>query len=253
MPSILPDYSRQALTYDTTRGASPSVLAPLRKALNGAPGGRLLDAGGGTGNYANALRDEGWRPVVLDRSTAMLRHAQAKSLTAVHADATALPFAGNSFDAVMLVSMLHHVEDPPRAIAEARRVLRPGGRLAIVVYTHEDIAEQWYRRYFPSSDAWMLPTHPRRDELLRHFDGTATCTVVPFTDTVDGSMAALSAHPQLMLDPRRRAQTSFFERMERDHGEELHRGLARLEADIAAGRPPHTPGGATAIAWAKPA
>gem|GEM_PF-5118778 len=64
--SLLRDYSNQARAYDTTRAASPSVLAPLRKALEGAPGPELLDIGGGTGNYAAALTEDGWRPLVLD-------------------------------------------------------------------------------------------------------------------------------------------------------------------------------------------
>lgn len=55
--SLLPDYSRQALTYDNTGAASPSVLGPLQAALKGAPGKRLADIGGGTGNYA-AVRVE---------------------------------------------------------------------------------------------------------------------------------------------------------------------------------------------------
>jgi ubiquinone/menaquinone biosynthesis C-methylase UbiE len=61
---LLSDCSRQALAYDTTRGASPSVLAPLRRALEHAPGRELIDIGGGTGNYALALAGEGWQPVV---------------------------------------------------------------------------------------------------------------------------------------------------------------------------------------------
>ncbi len=69
---VLLDYSRQAEHYDETRSASPSVLRGLRDALKGAPGRRLADIGGGTGNYALALRREGWEPVVVDRSPAML-------------------------------------------------------------------------------------------------------------------------------------------------------------------------------------
>jgi ubiquinone/menaquinone biosynthesis C-methylase UbiE len=123
---LLADYSRQALAYDSTRAASPSVLEPLRLALAGAPGRELLDVGGGTGNYALALVEEEWKPVVADRSAQMLAHAAAKGLDTVRADATELPFADESFDAAMLVSMLHHVDAPERALAEARRVLRPG-------------------------------------------------------------------------------------------------------------------------------
>ena len=249
---MLGDYTKQAQGYDTTRAASPSVLAPLRSALRGAPGSRLLDAGGGTGNYALALRAEGWRPLVLDRSAAMLRHAAAKGLPTVLGDATALPFDDESYDAVMLVSMLHHVSEPTRALDEARRVVGRGGRVAAMVFTYEDIVDQWYRRYFPSADAWMFPTHPRAADLLRHLPG-ATTAAVHFTDIVDGSMAALLAHPHLLLDAQNRANTSFFERMARDHGDELDRGLAQLAADIANGKAPQSPGGATMIAWAKPA
>jgi ubiquinone/menaquinone biosynthesis C-methylase UbiE len=56
--SLPPDYSRQAERYDETRSASPSVLRPLRQALEGASGRRLADIGGGTGNYALALKLE---------------------------------------------------------------------------------------------------------------------------------------------------------------------------------------------------
>lgn len=88
---LLPDYSRQAVRYDETRAASPSVLRPLREALKGAPGPRLADVGGGTGNYALALKREGWEPVVVDRSAEMLARAAAKGLETVEADAQRLP------------------------------------------------------------------------------------------------------------------------------------------------------------------
>src|SRR3954471_22436445 len=138
--SLLRDYSNQARTYDETRAASPSVLGPLREALEGAPGRRLADIGGGTGNYSRALRDDdGWDPVVLDREPGMLARAAAKGLETIEADAQRLPLADASVDAAMLVSMLHHVEHPEVALAEARRILRPGGRLALMVFTREDL------------------------------------------------------------------------------------------------------------------
>ena len=115
--SLLRDYSNQAKTYDDTRGASPSVLGPLREALKGAPGRRLVDVGGGTGNYSLALRkDEGWDPLVVDREPAMLARAAAKGLETLDADAQRLPLPDECADAVMLVSMLHHVENPAAAV-----------------------------------------------------------------------------------------------------------------------------------------
>jgi ubiquinone/menaquinone biosynthesis C-methylase UbiE len=250
---LLSDYSRQALAYDTTRAASPSVLAPLRRALASAPGRKLVDVGGGTGNYSVTLAGEGWRPVVVDRSPQMLALAVRKGLETVEADATSLPFADESFDAAMLVSMLHHVDSPARALAEAKRVLRPGGRLAVMVFTREDIANAWCLNYFPSSRPWMEQTHMPLAELFAELPRAWRVPVV-YEDVDDGSMAAMLGHPELLLDRERRAQTSYFERMERDHADELRAGLQRLERELRAGdgSAPTQPGHASVLAWVKP-
>jgi ubiquinone/menaquinone biosynthesis C-methylase UbiE len=251
---LLSDYSRQARAYDSTRGASPSVLAPLRRALAGAPGRRLADVGGGTGNYALALAGEGWLPVVVDRSAAMLTHAERKGLEAIEGDATDLPLADDSFDAVMLVSMLHHIDSPAKALAEAKRVLRPGGRLAVMVFTREDIADAWCLDYFPSSRPWMEQTHMPVAELFAELPGAWREPVV-YEDVQDGSMAAMLGRPELILDPKRRAQTSYFERIQRDHAEELREGLEQLERELRAGdgSAPTQAGHASVLAWQKPA
>jgi demethylmenaquinone methyltransferase/2-methoxy-6-polyprenyl-1,4-benzoquinol methylase len=248
--SLLPDYSRQARTYDLTRAASPSVLAALRSALAGAPGPRLADIGGGTGNYAVALREVGWDPVVIDRSPEMLAHATRKGLETVTANATRLPLTDESVDAVMLVSMLHHVEDRPRALAEARRIVRNRGRLALMVYTREDIEDLWFSDYFPSTRTWMQASHPTLAELLELLPGAQHHPVL-FTDLKDASLAALASHPEKVLDPAWRSQTSYFERLQGDHPHELSAGLRRLEDDVHAGRAPTRPGRASVLAWTK--
>ena len=129
---LLPDYSKQALRYDDTRAASPSALRVLRRALESAPGRRLLDIGGGTGNYAVALKRDGWEPAVVDRSRQMLARAAAKGLETVHADAQRLPFADQSMRAILMTNVLHHIPDARRFFAEASRCVRPGGRLLMI-------------------------------------------------------------------------------------------------------------------------
>jgi demethylmenaquinone methyltransferase/2-methoxy-6-polyprenyl-1,4-benzoquinol methylase len=249
--SLLRDYTNQARTYDETRAASPSVLGPLREALEGAPGRRLADVGGGTGNYARALREAGWDPVVIDREPAMLARAAAKGLETIEADAQRLPLGDASVDAVMLVSMLHHVEQPAAAIAEAQRILRPGGRLALMVFTREDTAASWLNDYFPSTQEWMLASHSPLDELMALLPG-ARRIEVRFRDLEDGSLAALSAYPEKIVEPEWHRQTSYFERLARDHPDELAAGLARLRGELAAGTAPREPGLASVLAWSKP-
>ena len=226
------------------------MLGPLREALQGAPGRRLVDVGGGTGNYAAALRDQGWDPLVVDRAPAMLARAAAKGLATLEADAQRLPLPDETADAVMLISMLHHVEEPPKAIAEARRVLRPRGRLVLMGWTLEDLTDQWMADYWPSTRAWTEQSHPRLAEMLELMPGARRIEIV-YRDLEDGSLAALSAHPEKMADPRWHRQTSYFERLARDHPDELRAGLDRLRNDIDAGTAPRTPGTASVLVETK--
>jgi SAM-dependent methyltransferase len=250
--SLLPDYSTQARTYDETRAASRPVLSALRAALTGSPGRRLADIGGGSGNYALALEREGWEPVVLDRSPQMLALAQRKGLATLSASAESLPLEDESFDAAMLVSMLHHVGDPAAALAEARRILRPGGRMAVMAFTQEDIHDLWFLDYFPSTRAWMQASHVPVSDLLALLPG-ARRTEVVLDDLDDASLAALAAHPEKVLEARWRTQTSYFERLARDNRQELEAGLRRLAADVADDSAVRIPGRASMLAWTKDA
>jgi demethylmenaquinone methyltransferase/2-methoxy-6-polyprenyl-1,4-benzoquinol methylase len=256
-------YGRSAAeTYDETRAASPSVLAPLRECLAAAPGRRLADIGGGTGNYALELRDaDGFEPLVVDSSAEMLRRAAEKGLATLQADAQALPLADASFDAVTLISMLHHVPDWRAALASARRILRPGGRLVYKGFARDHRVVFWPLSYFPSSREWFERTHPSIAETLAELPAAA---VVPisFEDVDDASLAALSRRPELVLEAGREGRTSFFGRLRLDAPDELERGLAALERDLRAGRRPELDaevaaareriGDALIACWAKP-
>ena len=254
------EYDRQAQTYDTTRAASPSVLGPLRAALASAEVGRLLDVGGGTGNYSRALAADGWNPVVLDRNVEMLRLAAAKGLAVSRADAVALPVPDASASAVTLISMLHHVPDWPDALAEARRVVVPGGVVALMAFTREQLGVMGMERYFPRTLAHFEAGHATADELRAALPGTIEHPV-HYTDLVDGAFAALAHWPEVLLDEQRRRQTSFVEWAADHESVELAEGTARLAADLADGHDPQAAdaerraqiGDATVFAWTRPA
>jgi len=98
------------------------------------PGDRVLDACCGTGDLALAAQAEGGRVTGLDFSKPMLERARRKSAAIdwVHGDLLDLPFADGSFDAATVGFGVRNVDDLDRALRELRRVLRPGGRLAIL-------------------------------------------------------------------------------------------------------------------------
>jgi demethylmenaquinone methyltransferase / 2-methoxy-6-polyprenyl-1,4-benzoquinol methylase len=98
------------------------------------PGARVLDACCGTGDLALAAEAEGGNVVGLDFAERMLARARRKSAHVdwVRGDVLALPFTDESFDAATIGFGLRNVEDRPRALRELRRILRPGGRVAIL-------------------------------------------------------------------------------------------------------------------------
>jgi SAM-dependent methyltransferase len=95
----------------------------------GGPGRRVLDVGCRTGALTRAYAD-GNEVVGVDVDREALAEAAKLGIETHWADAEhPLPFADESFDAVVLGEVLEHLRDPARLVAEARRVLRPGGTL----------------------------------------------------------------------------------------------------------------------------
>lgn len=105
------------------------------------PATRLLELGCGEGaNLVHLLRGSRRRPddarptiYAVDFAHAKARFAaQATGASCLRADAARVPFADDSFDAVLIRDLLHHVPSRRAVLAEALRVLRPGGALAVV-------------------------------------------------------------------------------------------------------------------------
>ena len=93
--------------------------------------GRVLDAGGGTGRVAVAIREHAGGVVIADPSLGMLRQADQTRLRLACSNSEALPFPKASFERVIMVDALHHVIHQGGTAREMYRVLKPGGRIVI--------------------------------------------------------------------------------------------------------------------------
>lgn len=138
-------FDRIAHAYDDQRAHPPGVSAQVGAAIAGVagPGARVLELGIGTGRIAAPTQSAGCQVVGIDIADGMLRVAQAKGIgRLVRGNIALLPFAAGAFDAVLAVHVLHHLPDWRGGLAEAARLLRPGGELYIQTDV-EDRAAQY--------------------------------------------------------------------------------------------------------------
>jgi SAM-dependent methyltransferase len=130
------DAKRAAGYVDLFAAASDQAIGPLLDAAGAKAGLNTLDLCCGQGNVAQALAARGCAVTGADFSPAMLEMARQRlpGATFIEADAQDLPFRDGAFDIVVSNLGICHVPDQPRALAQVRRVLRPGGRFAMTVW-----------------------------------------------------------------------------------------------------------------------
>src|ERR1700716_1120028 len=104
--------------------------AEVLKRVEGLRGRDILEVGCGEGMMFDGTRTQ---PVQMDVSMTRVTRAAGKGRLLLCADGYDLPFANDAFAAVLLVAVLEHTNEPWRLLAEARRVLTPGGPVVIVV------------------------------------------------------------------------------------------------------------------------
>ncbi len=138
----------------------------LVKALDPEPGRTLLDLAAGTGDIGIGWLDAGGGPAVLsDVNGSMLavagRRARGREAELVIADAESLPMADRSFDRVSMAFGLRNCTDKDRVLAEALRVLKPGGRFLCLEFSRVQVAA-----LAPLYEAWSFGALPRLGQAI---------------------------------------------------------------------------------------
>jgi len=153
-------FSDMAETWDTVRALhypNGKIEAKLMDLVGPGPYERMIDIGTGTGRMLALFGDRFERADGIDFNHKMLTVARAnldkqnvKNVNFRHADAQALPFEDACADFITIHQVLHFMDEPERVLAEAARVLRPGGLLLIVDFAPHELeflrAEHGHRR-----------------------------------------------------------------------------------------------------------
>ena len=137
----------------------PSTIDPrifhvklILEHLGDARGGRVADIGSGKGRFARLVKER-WPAatvVAVDLAEAMLAHVPA-GIERIAASMTALPIASGSCDAAYATESLEHAVDIPAAVAELARIVKRGGRIAII----DKNAAAWGRLETPAWERWF--------------------------------------------------------------------------------------------------
>jgi SAM-dependent methyltransferase len=151
----------------------------------------MLEVGAGSGVDAAALGSFG-----CDRSLAMNQAARARGVAACAADAHALPFADNTFAAVRADRVIQHVAGPETAIAEMRRVCRPGGRVVVCDADQESLVIE-----VPGVGAELIERIKRLRRDVGYRNGTFVRRLPALFSDAGASDITIEAFPLVLTDP----------------------------------------------------
>lgn len=154
-------HQRYEAWFDKHEAAYLSELLTLRPFVPWE--GRGIEIGVGSGRFAGPLGVQ----VGVDPAAAMLVYAATRGIEVVEGVAENLPFANDSFDYALVVTTICFVDSPAEMLAEARRVLRPGGRLVIGFIDRESTLGQDYLAHQAESVFYREATFYSADEVER--------------------------------------------------------------------------------------
>jgi SAM-dependent methyltransferase len=167
------------------------------------PDGSLLEVGCGSGAYLDLMRALGWSRVVgVDFSSRAVSEARAElGLEAYCGDLRGQGFPSESFHAASLCHTLEHVADPVDLLREIRRVLKPGGRVAIIVPNAESLAARVFGEYCLHFDPPRHLVNFTKRSLSLAFDRAGLQIDRLQTSTRGAYQVALFSHSRRAGDP----------------------------------------------------
>jgi ubiquinone/menaquinone biosynthesis C-methylase UbiE len=229
-------FDRMAARYDELRPADAAWWQQFE--LTGTAGlaasTRLLDVGCGTGRLANAAAERfGVRAWGVDRSQEMVEQARAGAARGVAfrvASADALPFRDGWFDAVTMRLVVHTLGAArENALREAARVLAPGGRIFVWTFAPEHFTGFYLVPYLPSLPAVDLARFTEPGTLADELRRAGFAAVEQHVLQQEGSIGRGEAAA--------RVRAGYISTVHLLPDDEVAAGVARLEAEAAAGAP----------------
>lgn len=218
-------YDRIGRNYRRVRRPDPRIAAGINAALGAAK--TVVNVGAGAGSYEPTDRSV----TAVEPSAEMIAQRPRGSATVVQADAEALPFDDDSFDAALAILTIHHWIDLAAGLAEMQRVARQ--RIVVVTFDPEPLRDLWIvRDYFPGMlnlESDRTSGHRLAAELPA---GRSLPLPVPL-DCNDYFFAALWGRPELLFDDEVVGPMWVWSRLSEKARRE---GRARLAKDLKSGR-----------------
>jgi ubiquinone/menaquinone biosynthesis C-methylase UbiE len=230
-------YDSIGRTYAQTRGSDSRITARLLQILSTVPLSTVVDIGAGTGSYATALAEQGYRVLAVEPSGVMREQAVVHpAIQWIDAVVENVPLPNGAADAAIVMLACHHFQDCCQAFQEMQRITE-GGPIILFTYDPDKIADFWLTQYFPALVTDVRSTFMPIPELVSELQSAATSavTVEPFAlphDLSDAFAAVGWARPELYLDPAVRSGISSFAKMTTH---DLEQGLSALRSDLRTG------------------
>jgi ubiquinone/menaquinone biosynthesis C-methylase UbiE len=149
------DFNVYANNYDKHRVADLKLVDVAIKSLNIDTNHRILDFGCGTGNYLSAMQNRNFNCLFgLDHSNEMCKIAIEKTnLNILQGSHFNIPFENEYFDAIMIIDVIHFIEDIHKLLSEFCRISKTKSRVFIATQSHKQLESRIYSKYFPSTTA----------------------------------------------------------------------------------------------------